>query len=310
MMDLDHTGQTQHLPGQPPGEIGSVRLGPSAQPGLGSALLLLMIMFAVSAVALVLILAGARGAELDMLLLGLVQVLAMSLGLGIGLRWAAQPAKEVLLLRPVSLWMLLLPLPLAGACAIASNALDAPIQQVFRMPEEYVLYMVQLLYPENLQEWIRILAMAVVIIPLGEEMIFRGLFLRGFVLRYGQVPALALSAFLFALVHLNPWGFLSIFLAGWFMGWLVLRTGSLWPAVVLHGGFNLSGVLLLKASLDGAPTSESLANASLAPWDSPSMIVLATLVILLGLLMLGRFGRSDIPWSREARGPGAPVGER
>jgi len=80
--------------------------------------------------------------------------------------------------------------------------------------------------------------------PLSEEPLFRGLILGGFLQRYGSTRAIAYSALLFALIHLNPWQFPIGLLAGLLLGWLTVRTGSLWPAVFAHVLNNLSASLL------------------------------------------------------------------
>lgn len=71
--------------------------------------------------------------------------------------------------------------------------------------------------------------------PLIEEMIFRGAVLRT-LLRSMQSRwgAIAVSALLFALIHMNPAQMLGAFLAGLFLGWLFSRTGSILPGVVFH----------------------------------------------------------------------------
>lgn len=79
--------------------------------------------------------------------------------------------------------------------------------------------------------------------PLTEEPLFRGLILGGFALRYGARKAIFFSALLFACVHLNPWQFPTGLLMGAFLGWLMLRTGSLWPGVFAHFLNNLAASL-------------------------------------------------------------------
>jgi hypothetical protein len=79
--------------------------------------------------------------------------------------------------------------------------------------------------------------------PLTEEPLFRGLILGGFALRYGARKGIFYSALLFALIHLNPWQFPTGLLMGAFLGWLTLRTGSLWPAVFAHFLNNLAATL-------------------------------------------------------------------
>lgn len=79
--------------------------------------------------------------------------------------------------------------------------------------------------------------------PLTEEPLFRALVLGGFVQRYGPRKGLLLSALLFGLIHLNPWQLTTAIAAGLFLGWLMLRTGSLWPGVLAHFVNNLVAYL-------------------------------------------------------------------
>lgn len=81
-----------------------------------------------------------------------------------------------------------------------------------------------------------------------EEGMFRG-FVLSALHRYSMVWAIALSAILFGLMHVLTSNVLAIerFLPSTFMGlilaWIALRTGSIWPGVVLHAlhnGFLLS----------------------------------------------------------------------
>ncbi len=78
----------------------------------------------------------------------------------------------------------------------------------------------------------------VVVAPLTEELLFRGLILHGLMQRYGTVPAVLLSTLLFALVHVNPYQFASAITMGVFLAWLFVRTRSLWPCIIAHALFN------------------------------------------------------------------------
>ena len=65
------------------------------------------------------------------------------------------------------------------------------------------------------------------------------------------------------------------FLIGLFLGWLVLRTGSLWPAIVVHLANNLMAVV-----------GERLAPGSAEWTPSWAVILLAATVGLTGLTLL------------------------
>jgi membrane protease YdiL (CAAX protease family) len=91
----------------------------------------------------------------------------------------------------------------------------------------------------------------VVIAPVVEEGVFRGLLfgtLRG---RFGWIPAAAISAGLFAAAHgYGAVGFASVFLSGFIWAWIYERTGSLVPGMVAHALNNLlvcvSTIVLLR----------------------------------------------------------------
>ena len=78
----------------------------------------------------------------------------------------------------------------------------------------------------------------VVIGPVMEELLFRGIILRGFLARYKPVTAIIVSSLLFGLLHLNPYQFVAAMILGVIFAWLVLRTGSLWPSVFGHVLYN------------------------------------------------------------------------
>ena len=71
--------------------------------------------------------------------------------------------------------------------------------------------------------------------PLVEEVVMRGAVLRTLLNsmknRWG---AIAISALLFALIHMNPAQMPYAFIAGLFLGWIYSRTGSVLPGIVYH----------------------------------------------------------------------------
>ena len=72
--------------------------------------------------------------------------------------------------------------------------------------------------------------------PVCEELVFRGAVLRS-LLRWKPANhwlAIAISAVLFALIHLNPAQMPHAFAVGLLLGWLYYRTDSVVPGVVYH----------------------------------------------------------------------------
>jgi membrane protease YdiL (CAAX protease family) len=87
-----------------------------------------------------------------------------------------------------------------------------------------------------------------VIAPVGEELLFRGVLLRSLLRRTAPAVAIWISALVFALVHvlLDPGaGFAvpALLLLGLVSGYRALRTGNLSQSILLHAGFNLLAVL-------------------------------------------------------------------
>ncbi len=77
-----------------------------------------------------------------------------------------------------------------------------------------------------------------VVAPITEELLFRGLILRGLLSRFGAGPAVALTALLFAAFHVNPWQFLGAFVLGLLFGWFYLVFRSLVPCLIGHAAAN------------------------------------------------------------------------
>ena len=114
--------------------------------------------------------------------------------------------------------------------------------------------------PAGQLDWITV--RTVLVSPLLEELLFRGL-LFNLLIRGGVAvgKASAVTAFGFVLIHLPGWSFMeglsaesvtvgvSIGLLGLYLGLLVGRTGSVWPAYVVHAGNNAFSTGLLRALL-------------------------------------------------------------
>jgi uncharacterized protein len=78
-------------------------------------------------------------------------------------------------------------------------------------------------------------------------------------------PAVAIAgtALLFAVMHVDPVRFVAVFALGLLFGWLAWRSGSIWPAVAAHGANNGSASAL--AFLAGrTPEAEEPTFAAIA----------------------------------------------
>ena len=82
-------------------------------------------------------------------------------------------------------------------------------------------------------------ALVVIVAPLVEEVVFRGVLQGAFTARWGRRVGIGLAAGLFALYHFTPWLFVPLFALGVACGWLAESRRSLLPAISLHGAYNV-----------------------------------------------------------------------
>lgn len=75
--------------------------------------------------------------------------------------------------------------------------------------------------------------------PLVEEIAVRGIVLGALSGRFGPTAGVFGSAVLFSLLHASIWSFVPLTVLGLALGWLAVRSRSLWPAIALHMAYNL-----------------------------------------------------------------------
>ena len=102
---------------------------------------------------------------------------------------------------------------------------------------------IRVLVPESAEEWILYFILVVLVAPVAEELFFRGLFLS--LLRpCGDWFAILSSALLFGLMHGSAGQLFYTTAAGFFLGWIVLRTGSVSLGILMHAVNNLHAFLM------------------------------------------------------------------
>ncbi|HVV81579.1 MAG TPA: CPBP family intramembrane glutamic endopeptidase [Kofleriaceae bacterium] len=84
----------------------------------------------------------------------------------------------------------------------------------------------------------------VAVIPaVTEELLFRGAILGGLTDVLTDRTALIASSLVFAIAHLSVPSMVHLTALGLVLGWLRLRSGSLWPGVLLHAAYNAALLL-------------------------------------------------------------------
>jgi len=75
---------------------------------------------------------------------------------------------------------------------------------------------------------------ALIIAPLIEEILFRGYLLENLKASWGAKSALFVAAAFFALFHFQLGSFFFLYLLGIILGWIYIRSNSVWPCVIFH----------------------------------------------------------------------------
>lgn len=100
----------------------------------------------------------------------------------------------------------------------------------------------------------------VVMAPLFEEVLFRGVILESTRARYGVMAAWLVSSLIFGIIHLHPAIVLNAFVAGLILAFIYLKTDSLWPAIILHAINNGVAFVALISGHGNAMLSDLVGN--------------------------------------------------
>lgn len=186
--------------------------------------------------------------------------------------------------------VLLIPLVLTMiGVSIIGSEIDNLFRTVFPIPEEIAAILTDIARA-RIGLW-RTILFTVILVPLVEEMFFRGLVLRGFLSRYGVAKAIIVSALLFAVAHRNPWQFFGAAIGGTILAWVFVNTRSLLPCIFFHALNNVLPLLLITIfhlEIRGY-TSEFTHVPQLQPlWFDIVGVVLAGLGIWLSIRIFRR----------------------
>jgi len=121
---------------------------------------------------------------------------------------------------------------------------------------------------------------ACLIAPFVEEFLFRGFFLRSFLLNYNKLNALLLSSTLFAVYHFNVHQFPIAFVIGIFSGWLYLITASLWPSIIAHISINSISIFYYNFANSRRDLVENFFSSPALPFTISLLLLLISLKLI------------------------------
>lgn len=228
----------------------------------------------------------------DFILIGVTQLGALALILP-AVRLRTGPAfRERLRLKRPDTRNLLLAIGAVAPLAVLSKALLGWAMAQWNVLASHVPALQSLSEANSLEtiaglsanEPFLILVVALAVGPaLGEEIIFRGLIGDGLLRRWGTVLGVVITSVLFAGAHGFPPHAVALLPLSFFLHYAVLRTGSLWTPIILHGLNNALAVAMMKYPLLGRLP------------DSPLVLIAAMLYVGVVVLFLG--GR----WEQQPR---------
>ncbi len=141
---------------------------------------------------------------------------------------------ETLRLKPIHGTTMRDTMALGLGLTIVMDEIDRIIAMVFPLPGDLDSGMNFLLF-ENSFEAMLVIGGAVIVAPFVEEILFRGFLQRQLEEGYRDITkSILMSSALFMLLHFNPWWALQIYMLGMVLGYLAWRTGSIWPAFIVH----------------------------------------------------------------------------
>ncbi len=245
-----------------------------AFPGLGGCAGLVIATVLAMIVAIVLARAMGLAPESDPLAMALVN--AASLGGVTYIAWirTGATAHDAFPLHPLTReplgWMLVM---LVGAILVLSE-LDNYTQWLLGPPPE--AFRLGGLLDGSLPA---VLLLLVVVAPVTEELLFRGIMLRGLAVRYGATLGILSAAALFSAAHLNPWQMLGTFGIGVVLGWWYVNTRNL--SVTLAGHAAANGFWVLAVFL--LPPIEGFTTIPAQGWSSQPLELTLIGIVLLGV---------------------------
>lgn len=126
-------------------------------------------------------------------------------------------------------------------------------QKFSPVPEEYVEGLKELKPVDGLTFAVVFLGLCLVV-PVSEELVFRGVIQQVFTKNMGGVIGFLLAGLVFGAIHLNSHLLICISFFGIFLGFIYFATGNLLYSIIAHSLFNTIALLQLTTGVSGEST--------------------------------------------------------
>jgi uncharacterized protein len=148
--------------------------------------------------------------------------------------------EELFGLRRAPVGLLVAGLLLGVSAHAPADKLQELIFHFFPLKKEVSEALANELLPRGIGHAIVLTLIVAALGPFVEELLFRGALYTGLRTTTGAASAAVTTGLMFTVIHMEPRGWLPIFLLAGCLGYLRALSGSIWPGVLLHGAFNAS----------------------------------------------------------------------
>lgn len=128
----------------------------------------------------------------------------------------------------------------------------------------------------------------VIVAPVIEETLFRGIILRGLLVNHSKALALGTSALLFGLTHLNPWMIIPTGIIGLVLGWIYLKTKSVYLCMFCHSFNNLLVFLAANSEIEIPGYTTHYSDKFQPLWMDASAII----ALIIGLMIFAKLTKN------------------
>lgn len=209
-------------------------------PGLIQAVVLMTILFVLQVgIGIAALILGTETSPGDPWLIAEGNLIAFGIMLLFVKWWSRKNWRELLPFSPFPVRIILPLIPLLLGLSVIVSEADNVLRFYMPMPA-FVARMFQDIRSGGVSTFVTLVLVA----PLTEELMFRGVILGGFLKRYSTMKAVVYGAILFALFHIIPYQYFGGLMAGILLGLLMVRTRSLYLCLLVHAMYNASSAYL------------------------------------------------------------------
>lgn len=164
-----------------------------------------------------------------------VNLLTYIIGFLLTIRYAVKKSKKQeasafnISFNKIQSWLI----PIIIICSIALHIGLERVSDIIPMPLS-----VQKFFEEIFTKDIFSIIAIVIAAPILEEILCRGIILKGLLKNYSPPKAILISTLFFVLMHLNPWQAPAALFIGLFSGWVYYKTRSVIPGMIIHAANN------------------------------------------------------------------------